>query len=322
MSAESYWEDQRVCVTGGAGFLGSYVVAKLRERGAASVFVPRSDEYDLVERDSVRRALKDSRPSLVIHLAANVGGIGENQVRPAEFFYDNLMMGVGMLHESWRAGVAKFVGVGTVCSYPKYTPVPFPEELFWEGYPEETNAPYGLAKKMLLVQSQAYREQYGYNAIHLIPANLYGPRDDFNLETSHVIPALIRKCLEASERGEPQVVVWGDGTPTREFLYAADAAEGILLAAEKHNSSEPINLGSGEEISIRALAEMIADLTGFGGKLVWDASRPNGQPRRSLDIGRAERLLGFEAQTGLAEGLRLTIDWYRSTRAAEAAKAV
>jgi GDP-L-fucose synthase len=322
MSAESFWDGRRVCVTGGAGFLGSYVVAKLRERGAGPVFVPRSNEYNLVERDSVRRALKDSRPSLVIHLAANVGGIGENQVRPAEFFYDNLMMGVGTLHESWRAGVDKFVGVGTVCSYPKYTPVPFREELFWEGYPEETNAPYGLAKKMLLVQSQAYREQYGYNAIHLIPANLYGPRDDFNLETSHVIPALIRKCLEAREGGNREVVVWGDGTPTREFLYAADAAEGILLAAEKHDSGEPINLGSGEEISIRGLAELIADLTGFEGELVWDVSRPNGQPRRSLDIGRARRLLGFEAQTSFAEGLRRTIDWYRSTTAAGAAKVI
>jgi GDP-L-fucose synthase len=321
MSADRFWAGHRVCVTGGGGFLGSYVVEKLRERGASSVLVPRSGEYDLVERGAIRRLLQEAQPTLVIHLAANVGGIGENQARPAEFFYDNLMMGVGMLHESWRSGVQKFVGVGTVCSYPKYTPVPFREDLFWEGYPEETNAPYGLAKKMLLVQSQAYRDQYGYNSIHLIPANLYGPRDDFDLETSHVIPALIRKCLEAMQRGEPHVVAWGDGTPTREFLYAADAAEGILLAAERYNASQPINLGTGEEISIRALAEMIADLTGFRGELLWDTSRPNGQPRRSLDVSRARSLLNFEAQTSLADGLRATIDWYRAGRPSEAAGA-
>lgn len=310
MSVERFWADQRVCVTGGAGFLGSYVVKKLEQRGASSVFVPRSRDYDLVNRDSIRALLEDAQPSMVIHLAANVGGIGENQARPAEFFYDNLMMGVGMLHESWRSGVGKFVGVGTVCSYPKYTPVPFCEGLFWEGYPEETNAPYGLAKKMLLVQSQAYRDQYGYSSIHLIPANMYGPRDDFDLETSHVIPALIRKCIEARQQGRRRVEVWGDGTPTREFLYAADAAEGILLAAEKHDSSEPINLGSGEEISIRALADTIVDLTGFDGELFWDTSRPNGQPRRSLDVSKAKNLLEFEAQTSLNEGLRATIDWY------------
>ncbi len=307
----SFWHNKRVCVTGGGGFLGSFLVEKLRRRGTLEIFVPRKVDYDLVERDAITRLLRDSKPDVVLHLAANVGGIGANRAHPAEFFYDNLMMGVQLLHESWRAGVEKFVAVGSVCSYPKFTPVPFREDDLWNGYPEETNAPYGLAKKMLLVQSQAYRQQYGFNSIHLIPVNLYGPRDNFDLETSHVIPALIRKCIEAQERGENSVVVWGDGTPTREFNYVTDAAEGILLATEHYNASEPVNLGSGEEISIRALAELIARLTGFEGKFVWDTSRPNGQPRRALDVSKAEMEFGFKAQTSLEDGLRQTIEWYR-----------
>jgi GDP-L-fucose synthase len=251
---------------------------------------------------------------MIIHLAALVGGIGANKDRPAEFFYVNLMMGIQLMHEAWKSGVDKFVAIGTICAYPKFTPVPFKEEYLWDGYPEETNAPYGLAKKMLLVQAQAYRQQYGFNSIFPLPVNLYGPGDNFDLETSHVIPALIRKCIEASERGEKQVVLWGDGTPTREFLYVDDAAEGLLLAAERYNSSEPVNLGSGYEISIKELAETIAELTGFKGELFWDTSKPNGQPRRALDTRRAEKEFGFRAKTPLKEGLIKTIDWYRKNR--------
>lgn len=309
-----FWAERRVCVTGGAGFLGSYVLEKLQERGAKDIFVPHIEDYDLVQPMVVKRMLADARPDIIIHLAANVGGIGANRARPAEFFYDNLMMGVQLMHESWKEGVEKFVAIGTVCAYPKFAPVPFREEELWNGYPEETNAPYGLAKKMMLVQSQAYRQQYGFNSIFLIPVNLYGPRDNFNLETSHVIPALIRKCLESQERGEREVVVWGDGTPTREFLFAGDAAEGILLAAEHYNSSEPVNLGLGYEISILELAELIVRLTGFEGELVWDTTKPNGQPRRALDVSKAEELFDFRAQMLLEEGLRQTIDWYRRHR--------
>ena len=309
-----FWAKRRVCVTGGAGFLGSYVLEKLQECGAKDIFVPHIEDYDLVRPIVVKRMLADARPDIIIHLAANVGGIGANRARPADFFYDNLMMGVQLMHESWKEGVDKFVAIGTVCAYPKFAPVPFREEELWNGYPEETNAPYGLAKKMMLVQSQAYRQQYSYNSIFLIPVNLYGPRDNFDLETSHVIPALIRKCLEAQERGEREVVVWGDGTPTREFLFADDAAEGILLAAEHYNSSEPVNLGSGFEISIKELAVLIARLTGFEGELVWDTTKPNGQPRRALDVSRAEELFGFQAHMMLEEGLGLTIDWYRQHR--------
>jgi GDP-L-fucose synthase len=298
-----------VTVTGGAGFLGSFVIEKLCERGAAEVFVPRSKDYDLRRLDAVQRLLTDARPDLVIHLAARVGGIGANRAYPAEFFYDNLMMGTQLLHESWRAGVEKFVAVGTVCAYPKFTPVPFREENLWDGYPEETNAPYGLAKKMLLVQSQAYRQQYGFNSIFLLPVNLYGPGDSVDLEKSHVIPALIRKCLEAKERGEDRIVAWGTGSPTREFLYVEDAAEGILLAAERYDESEPVNLGSGMEISVKDLLEMIARLTGFTGAIVWDTSRPDGQPRRGLDTSRAERLFGFSAETPFENGLGATITW-------------
>jgi GDP-L-fucose synthase len=306
-----FWSGRRVCVTGGAGFLGSYVLAKLRERGAKEIFIPRIEDYNLVQPEVVKRMIADAHPDIVIHLAANVGGIGANRARPAEFFYDNLMMGTQLIHESWKMGVEKVVAIGTVCAYPKFTTVPFREEELWSGYPEETNAPYGLAKKMMLVQSQAYRQQYGFNSIFLIPVNLYGPRDNFNLETSHVIPALIRKCLEAQDRGDAEVVVWGDGTPTREFLYAGDAAEGIVLAAERYNASEPVNLGSGQEISIKDLAETIAQLTGFDGRLVWDTTKPNGQPRRALDISRAEELFGFRAEMPFEEGLRQTIEWYR-----------
>lgn len=308
---DDFWSRRRVCVTGGAGFLGSYVLEKLRERGAKEIFIPRIEDYNLVQPEVVKRMIADAHPDIVIHLAANVGGIGANRARPAEFFYDNLMMGTQLIHESWKMGVEKVVAIGTVCAYPKFTTVPFREEELWSGYPEETNAPYGLAKKMMLVQSQAYRQQYGFNSIFLIPVNLYGPRDNFNLETSHVIPALIRKCLEAQDRGDAEVVVWGDGTPTREFLYAGDAAEGIVLAAERYNASEPVNLGSGQEISIKDLAESIAQLTGFDGQLVWDTTKPNGQPRRALDISRAEELFGFRAEMPFEEGLRQTIKWYR-----------
>ncbi len=307
------WHSQRVVVTGGAGFLGQHVVAALRPREPADIFVPVRASYDLRRREAILDLLNDARPSLIIHLAASVGGIGANRAHPADFFYDNLMMGAQLLHESWRAGVAKFVAIGTVCAYPKFTPIPFQEEDLWNGYPEETNAPYGLAKKMLLVQSQAYRQQYGYNSIFLLPTNLYGPGDSFDLEASHVIPALIRKCLEAEERGESELVAWGDGSPTREFLYVEDAAEGIVLAAERYDDSEPVNLGSGFEISIRDLLITIARHTGFSGRIVWDSSQPNGQPRRAVSTDRAYERFGFRATTGFDEGLRRTVEWYRRT---------
>lgn len=317
--SDTFWKNKRVIVTGGAGFLGSFVTEKLQKRGAAEIIIPRIEEYDLVKPDDIQR-LYDTTLSqspnqklqtVVVHLAALAGGIGANRARPADFFYINLMMGVQLMHQAWLKGIEKFVAIGTICAYPKFTPLPFREENLWDGYPEETNAPYGLAKKMLLVQAQAYREQYGFNAIYLLPVNLYGPRDNFNLETSHVIPALIRKCLEAQQRGDDQITLWGDGTPTREFLYVEDAAEGILLAAERYNEGEPVNLGSAQEISIKDLAELIARLTGFEGKLVWDSSKPNGQPRRALDVSRAEEYFGFRAQMPFEEGLRRTIEWYR-----------
>ena len=311
----SFWIDKRVLVTGGAGFVGSHLVKKLRERGCRDIFVPRSRDYDLVQMENVVRVYQDSRPDIVIHLAGAVGGIGANRANPGKFFYDNLMMGVQMMEQGRRFGVEKFVAIGTVCAYPKFTPVPFKEEDLWNGYPEETNAPYGLAKKMLLVQAQAYRQQYGFNAIFLLPVNLYGPRDNFDLETSHVIPALIRKCVEAVESGQEQIVVWGTGNPTREFLYVEDAAEGILLAAERYNKSDPVNLGSGFEISIRELVETIARLTGFEGRIIWDATKPDGQPRRRLDASKAEREFGFRARRGFEEGLRRTVDWYLAHQA-------
>jgi GDP-L-fucose synthase len=306
-----HWPETRVLVTGGAGFLGSKVVEKLKARGCRDVFVPRSWEYDLRAGEAIRRALKDSAPDVIIHLAARVGGIGANRAHPAEYFYDNLMMGVQLLHEACQAGVDKFIAIGTVCAYPKFTPVPFEEDHLWDGYPEETNAPYGLAKKMLLVQSQAYRKQYGYNSIFLLPVNLYGPGDNFDPESSHVIPALIKKCVDATERGDAVIEVWGDGSPTREFLYVDDAAEGIVLAAERYNDSQPVNLGSGYEISIKELVETITRLTGFTCKIVWDTTKPNGQPRRKLDTSRAERAFGFRAGTDFNTGLACTVAWYR-----------
>jgi GDP-L-fucose synthase len=310
-----FWSGTNILVTGGAGFLGSRVVAALQERGCQGIFVPRSKDYDLRERADIQRLLQDAAPDLIVHLAARVGGIGANRAHPAEYFYDNLMMGVQLLHEAWRAGVRKFVAIGTVCAYPKHTPVPFQEEHLWEGYPEETNAPYGLAKKMLLVQSQAYRQQYGYNSIFLLPVNLYGPGDNFDPASSHVIPALIKKCVDAIESGDEAIEVWGDGSPTREFLYVDDAAEGILLAAERYDDSEPVNLGSSYEISIRELVELIARLTGFTGEIRWDVTKPNGQPRRKLDTSRAERAFGFRARTDFVAGLARTVAWYREQMA-------
>jgi GDP-L-fucose synthase len=315
-SDPKFWQDKRICLTGGAGFLGYFVQKALAERGANQVFVPHIEEYDLVNPIDIQRMLDTSRPDIIIHLAALAGGIGANRARPADFFYINLMMGVQLMHEAWKRGVSKFVAIGTVCAYPKFTPIPFREANLWDGYPEETNAPYGLAKKMLLVQAQAYRQQYGFDAIYLLPVNLYGPRDNFNLETSHVIPALVRKCIEAQERGDTQVVLWGDGSPTREFLYAGDAADGILTATEFYNGSEPVNIGSGQEISIKELAELISRLTGYQGKLVWDTTKPNGQPRRALDTSRAADYFSWRARTPFEEGLRQTIDWYRQNRKA------
>jgi len=320
--ASDFWQDKKVCVTGGAGFLGSFVTEKLRQRGAKEIFVPRVENYDLVKLDDIQRMLDDSQPDLIIHLAALAGGIGANRARPADFFYINLMMGVQLMHQAYQRGVGKFVAIGTICAYPKFTALPFKEENLWEGYPEETNAPYGLAKKMLLVQAQAYRDQYDFNGIYLLPVNLYGPRDNFDLKTSHVIPALIRKCLEAQERGDEQVVLWGDGSPTREFLYVEDAAQGILLASERYNGREPVNLGSGNEIGIKDLAEKIAAMTGFEGQLVWDTSKPNGQPRRALDVSRAQAYFGFRAQTPFEEGLLRTIDWYRENMHKQAARSI
>jgi len=306
---------KRICVTGGAGFLGTHLIRRLKEHGAREIFVPRYPEYDLVREADIIRMIDTAKPDIIIHLAAKVGGIGANRERPGEFFYDNLMMGVQLIHQSWLKGVEKFVAIGTICAYPKYTPIPFKEEDLWNGYPEETNAPYGLAKKMLLVQSQAYREQYGYNSIFLLPVNLYGPGDNFNPASSHVIPALIRKCLEAKEQGATEIVAWGDGSPTREFIYVEDAAEGITLATERYNSSEPVNIGSGFEISIKDLTETIARLTGFTGDIRWDTTKPNGQPRRRLDTTRAREAFGFEAKTDFEEGLKRTIDWYANERA-------
>jgi GDP-L-fucose synthase len=309
-----FWTGKRVAVTGGAGFLGSFVVAKLRDRGCQDIFVPRSREYDLVEMESVKRLYREARPDLVIHLAARVGGIGANRANPGKFFYDNLLMGTQMMEQGRLSSIEKFVAVGTICSYPKFTPIPFREEHLWDGYPEETNAPYGLAKKMLLVQSQSYRAQYGFNSIFLLPVNLYGPGDNFDLEQSHVVPALIRKCLEAKESGSAEIVCWGDGTPTREFLYVEDCAEAIVLAAEKYEGGEPVNIGAGREISIKELVEQIAAITGFQGHIIWDTSKPNGQPRRCLDVSRAQKLFGFIAATGFRDGLQKTIDWYISNR--------
>lgn len=318
--AESFWKDKRVVVTGGGGFLGSFVVEKLKERGATDIFIPRKKDYDLTQREAIERlyvdALKGVNPKnvVVIHLAANVGGIGANREHPAEFFYDNMIMGVELMHQAYKHGVGKFVATGTVCAYPKFTPVPFKEDAIWDGYPEETNAPYGLAKKMMLVQAQTYRQQYGFNAVYLLPVNLYGPRDNFNLQTSHVIPALIRKAVEAGERGDKEMPAWGDGSPTREFLYVEDAADGLVTAAEKYNGDLPVNLGSGYEISIKDLTEMVARLTGFQGKIVWQTDKPNGQPRRGLDVSRAKELFNWSAQVSFEEGMKRTIEWFKANR--------
>ena len=308
------FKDQRVVVTGGAGFLGRYVTQRLRERGCRSIEVPRIEEYDLVKLDHIVRMYEDMRPDIVIHLAAVVGGIGANRVRPGEFFYKNLMMGVQLIEQARLHEVEKFVAIGTVCAYPKFTEVPFKEEDLWNGYPEETNAPYGLAKKMLLVQSQAYRQQYGFNSIFVLPVNLYGPGDNFEPSSSHVIPALIKKCVDAVETGADHIDCWGTGEVSREFIYAADAAEGIVLATQYYADAEPVNIGSGTEIRIKDLADKIAELTGFEGEIRWDPSRPDGQPRRCLDVSRAKACFDFQATTSLEEGLRETIDWYKADR--------
>ncbi len=321
-----FWKDRRILVTGGAGFLGSFVVEKLKEKGCVHIFVPRSSEYNLVEMEAVKRAYQDSKPDLVIHLAARVGGIGANRANPGRFFYENLMMGVQMIEGGREAGIEKFVALGTICSYPKFTPVPFKEDDLWNGYPEDTNAPYGLAKKMLLVQGRAYRQQYGLNVIYLLPVNLYGPRDNFDPESSHVIPALIKKIVEAmggkknvlqrihhptrSNWPDQPLLVWGTGRATREFLYVEDCAEAIVLAAENYNKPDPVNVGAGFEITIKDLVDLIAKLTGFNGEIIWDPTKPDGQPRRVLDISRAEKEFGFRATTNLEEGLKRTIDWY------------
>ena len=310
----NFWSNKHVLVTGGSGFLGSFVVEKLRERGCKDIFVPRSKDYDLVEMEAVKRLYHDAKPDTVIHLAARVGGIGANRTNPGKFFYENLMMGVQMMDLGRQAGIEKFVAIGTICAYPKFTPVPFKEENLWNGYPEETNAPYGLAKKMLLVQAQAYRQQYGFNAIYLLPVNLYGPGDNFDLRSSHVIPALIKKCVDAIENNDKEISVWGTGKPTREFLYVEDAAEGILLASERYNKPNPVNLGAGFEISIKELVDLIVGLTGFRGRIVWDPSKPDGQPKRMLDTSKAEREFGFKAETDFEAGLKKTIDWYLSKR--------
>jgi GDP-L-fucose synthase len=316
----SFWFKKRVLVTGGAGFLGSFVVEKLKERGCKNIFVPRSKDYDLVQMEAVRKLYQDARPDIVIHLAAKVGGIGANRANPGKFFYDNLMMGIQMMEIGRQIGIEKFVAIGTICAYPKITPVPFKEKDLWNGYPEETNAPYGLAKKMLLVQAQAYRQQYGFNGIYLLPVNLYGPRDNFDPETSHVIPALIKKCVDAmsqpptSNLQPPPITVWGTGEATREFLYVEDCAEAIVLATEKYNKPNPINIGAGFEISIKDLVALIARLTGFKGRILWDSTKPDGQPRRMLDTSGAEKEFGFRAKKDFREGLKRTIDWYLLTK--------
>jgi len=309
-----FWNGRRVMVTGGGGFLGTAVVERLREAGTAEIFVPRSREYDLRTPDGIDRALADGRPDLVIHLAAVVGGIGANRENPGRFFYENAVMGIELMERSRHAGVEKFVQIGTVCAYPKFTPVPFREDDIWNGYPEETNAPYGLAKKMLLVQGQAYRQQYDFDVIHLIPVNLYGPGDNFDPSSSHVIPALIKKCVDAREAGFDRIEVWGTGAASREFLYVGDAAEGIVLGAERYDGAEPVNLGVGREITIRDLVELIVRLTRFTGEIRWDPSKPDGQPRRALDTSRARERFGFVATTDFEDGLRRTIDWYERSR--------
>ena len=308
-----FWTDKRVCVTGGAGFLGSFVLEELSRQGAEHIFVPEHPAFDLTRREDILRMLDEAKPDVIIHLAAVVGGIGANMANPGRYFYENAMMDIQLIEEARLAGVVKFVALGTICAYPKFAPIPFREEDLWSGYPEETNAPYGLAKKMMLVQCQAYRQQYGFDGIFLLPVNLYGPRDNFNLESSHVIPAMIRKMISARDVGET-VVLWGDGSPTREFLFVEDCARAIVLAAEKYDGDEPVNLGAGWEISMKELAATIGEAVGYEGEIIWDASKPNGQPRRKLDVTRARDYFGFEAEVTFAEGIKRTVEWWEANR--------
>lgn len=306
-----FWKNKRVVVTGGAGFLGESVVALLKQKGCTKIYIPRSKKYDLRKPTAIKRLLKDARPNIIIHLAAVVGGIGANRENPGKFLYENLIMGTELIEQSRQFGIDKFVAIGTICAYPKFTPVPFKERDLWNGYPEETNAPYGLAKKMMLAQIQAYKEQYGFKGIYLLPVNLYGPRDNFDPKSSHVIPALIKKCLDAKKKGKKFITVWGTGKATREFLYVDDAAKGIVLAAEKYNKTDPVNIGAGFEVSIKDLTNLIVELTGFEGKVIWDKTKPDGQPRRRLDTSKAKKEFGFQAKTRLVDGLKKTIEWYK-----------